>query len=66
MRIVQERGRAETVELGIVDGALVVDPVVKHCRADRLSGNDGEEGEIVHVKPWVWTGVDLLGESGEF
>ena len=63
---VEEAGRrAEAIELGVVDSALLVDPVVDECHAFGLCGYDGEEGKVVDVETRVRTSVNLFRECDE-
>lgn len=56
---------AEFTELGEVDGAVFVDPVVDEGATVGGGADDGEEGEIVDVEAGEGHGVDFVGWGGE-
>lgn len=55
----------EFTELGEVDSAVFVDPVVDECAAFCGGGDDSEEGEAVDVEAGKWHGVDFVGWGDE-
>jgi len=62
---VEVGARAEAVELGVIDGPLLIHPVVDEGRASRLGRDDSEEGEIVDIEPRVRARMNLLGDGNK-
>ena len=65
MRVVQARHRTEAVQLGVIDGALFIRPIVDEGRPLGLRRDNGEEGQVINVESRVGARVNLLGEGDE-
>ena len=57
--------RAKASEVGEVNGAVVVAPVVHQSAACCYCGDETKEGEIIHVDAWEGHTVELVLWSGE-
>ena len=56
---------AKTSEVGKVNGAVVVAPVVHQSAARCYRGDETKEGEIIHIDAWEGHTVELVLWSGE-
>src|SRR3989344_8366759 len=54
--------RAEFLEFNIIDGSVLIAPVVDHGRAPCLRGDGNEKGKIVNIEPGKRPRVYLIVE----
>ena len=57
--------RAEFLEFHIIDGSVLIAPVVDHGRAPCLRGDGNEKGKIVNIEPGKRPRVYLIVERGQ-
>src|SRR3989338_1786124 len=63
--IMQYRRRAEAVELGVINSALLIHPIMNQGCSFGLCCDHCKEGKIIDVQTRVWACMNFLGESDQ-